>query len=709
MSGAEAPVVLGVIGAILEITKTIIGVYTTAQNLTGLPEAFSLVGRRLPIIQDILKSAEEHLAAETNEAVFRAIKPTVDQCAEDIRSLEEIFAEVKPVDGVWKWERYRKAVKARGKGSRVETLMISIFTDVQLLNSHRGMKMPAENQSRSILDAIEELKAVSPSVPESEFRDSSFITNSGVQQYVASGQGFMSAGSSRQYFAQSIIFENDTHKLEEKDSCLRALFLTNPRDDREYLTTTKAWLYSSSELLWVSGTPGQGKTMIAIYLAEKLEQMAQNSANTLFLQYFCDNKDEKRNTAVAILRSLLFQLLQLQPKLFDHILPSFRVQGESLFTSLSFETLWRIFQSMICDTRLGKVYCILDGLDEYEEVSLEMLLNKLAPLFFSTKSNKSSACHLNLLILSRDYPELIPNSLFSFPRICLESDSESEVKNDILRFIDMKVKELSIFRKYPERLSEHVKRVFQARAQGTFLWIGIVAKAMQKYKASEAETALEYFPQGLDMLYSRILLQIDINQRDIAAQILHWVVMAIRPLTILELSVAIEVSKEDSLLFSREQVMRDRVLNCGYFLAIKGDEINLVHQSAKDYLLRKTPDSDPELELFRIKEKEANLVIARKCFNYLQNGSLVAGPVDLETDHFHLKRFPLLPYATLYWPEHSRTLAHSEDIFDLSLPFYGAESKARKVTSTLLIHLIAFGLILWNYTACRESPAQTHI
>jgi hypothetical protein len=113
--------------------------------------------------------------------------------------------------------------------------------------------------------------------------------------------------------------------------------------------------------------------MLSIFLAKELERTAKDSRDTLFLQYFCDNKDEKRNTGVAIIRGLIFQLLQLQPKLFDHILLSFEIQKESLFTSTSFETLWRIFETMLRDPVLSAIYCVLNGLDECDEASLEML------------------------------------------------------------------------------------------------------------------------------------------------------------------------------------------------------------------------------------------------------------------------------------------------------------------------------------------------
>ncbi|RFU35773.1 hypothetical protein B7463_g564, partial [Scytalidium lignicola] len=363
--------------------------------------------------------------------------------------------------------------------------------------------------------------------------------------------------------------------------------------------------------------------MLTIFLAEELERTAKDSKDILFIQYFCDNKDEKRNSAVAIIRGMIFQLLQLRPKLIDHILPSFKIQNKSLFTASSFETLWRIFETMLRDPVVGIVYCILDGLDGCDEASLVVLLKKFKALF---------STGLNV---------------------------DKEVNDDIHRFIGDKINELSIHRQYPEPLRVHVEKVFQDRAQGTFLWIGIAAQELKKYKATEVEKALDLLPAGLDEL------------------ILLWVVMAIRPLTLSELSVAIDV--KPVIGFSRDEVIRDQVSYCGYFLTIKEDEgeVGLIHQSAKDYLLRKTRDSNDVLESFRIKEYAGNLEIARICFDYLQNGALKNEKVYHE-DTAHLKAFPFLSYAVLHWHEHARSLACSEDIFDLSLPFYQKMSRIRE-------------------------------
>lgn len=263
----------------------------------------------------------------------------------------------------------------------------------------------------------------------------------------------------------------------------------------------ETWLRSRSQLLWLSGGPGKGKTMLSIFLAEEFERIVKNSNDVLFLQYFCDNKDEKRNTAVAILRGLIFQILQLCPKLIRHILPRYKIQRESLFSDSSFQTLWGVFRTTSQDSALGTTYCILDGLDECSDDSVEALLQNLRALF-QPQPNNSSICYLKMILVSRELPDYIPEILSRFPRIRLDPDADSEVNRDIGRFIKARVDELATYRQYPPRLRAHVNGVFLERTKGSFLWVGIVAAELMGCRVTEVEKVLDLFPSGLEELYS---------------------------------------------------------------------------------------------------------------------------------------------------------------------------------------------------------------
>ena len=318
---------------------------------------------------------------------------------------------------------------------------------------------------------------------------------------------------------------------DQAHSCLRALFQalqTDPRLDRNslihrketrvehtciWITSNqdyKSWLHSHPQLLRLSGGPGKGKTMMSIFLAEELERFTDDMPDAVSLEFFCDNKNNKRNTADSVIQGLVFQLLHKRPELSNHILPTFAIQQASLFTDSSFSSLWSIFEKMTCDPMLRTIYCVLDGLDECDEASLEILLKHFKALF-SKNSSDAPSCRLNLIAVSRDLPHIIPELLSTFPRIRLDQDADIEVNQDITRFIDAKLDYLFSVKEYPQSTCVRVRNIFRERAQGTFLWIGIAAKMLEGYNAIEFETALERLPPGLDELYTRILLGIRVH------------------------------------------------------------------------------------------------------------------------------------------------------------------------------------------------------
>ena len=192
-------------------------------------------------------------------------------------------------------------------------------------------------------------------------------------------------------------------------------------------------------------------------------------------------------------------------------------------------------------------------------------------------------------------------------------------------------------------------------------------------------------------MYARILLQADRSRRKFVATVLRWVVMAVRPLKLKELMAAIDLPQTSSTPASDIIFLKDRISQCGYILKIEGNEVHLLHQSAKDYLLRQAPDSNPELEAFHVHQREADLLIARRLFFYLQKGGLEELYKTGILQRGSLKEvlrdqcdtLPLLQYAIYFWPQHAACASREDSMFDLSLLFYQKGCLARSV---FLIH-----------------------
>ena len=208
MSGAEAITVLGVISSIISIID---GTKQTMmlQQVHKAPRSFSRGSARLPIVQDILASAKRHIeVGYIDEDSCYGAKDVVEDCKMKAKKLEELFQKVIPADGASRAERYLSAVKTLGKGNRVEALMRGMLEDVQLLAINHGMTTVTDTQQKEVAEAIKELAALPPSIPEHATEGSGFTAihsgSGSINQ--AQGDQYNNPGSGQIYHAQSMTF-----------------------------------------------------------------------------------------------------------------------------------------------------------------------------------------------------------------------------------------------------------------------------------------------------------------------------------------------------------------------------------------------------------------------------------------------------------------------------------------------------------------------
>jgi hypothetical protein len=191
-----------------------------------------------------------------------------------------------------------------------------------------------------------------------------------------------------------------------------------------------------TNLLWISGGPGKGKTMMSVFLTEELERHTASKEDADLVFFFCGAQDEKHNAGVAVLRGIVQQILDKRPQLIKHALPHFETPERTSQTVSSLETLWIIFSKLVADAELGTMFCTLDGLDECEESTLRVLLPKVVGLLVG-RTLSSTPGAFKLAIVSRDIPELQ-----GCTRLRLDPDNDEKVASDIKLFVSARVQEL---------------------------------------------------------------------------------------------------------------------------------------------------------------------------------------------------------------------------------------------------------------------------
>ncbi|PVH81398.1 hypothetical protein DL98DRAFT_559917 [Cadophora sp. DSE1049] len=457
-----------------------------------------------------------------------------------------------------------------------------------------------------------------------------------------------------------------TNSYTEAASVLEALLLTRPRVDRKSLIALKGrrvdgtcewliqhphyqeWLADTNRpLLWISGGPGKGKTMLAIYITEVLQPVA-DAANNVLLYYFCSNRDKNRNTALTVMRGILHQWIGLHPHLAKEIKNSFEGTETTKYTISNFVSLWRVFLTLLQQRTSPQVVCVLDGLDECEQESLRQLLDAVGSCL--SKSGEKARPRLKLIILSRPQPT---------------------ISHDVERYIFAKVAELASEQNLSDEMVAQVQQTLLAGADGTFLWVGFVANELQGRSWSKIDELLRHVPKGLGGIYQRLLRQI--GDKEALVPILQWVVLAARPLTLEELTVASGIKAAESA--QKEFFQSDQV---------NTKEINMFHRS-----------------------QDTHRTLMQTCLAHIEREYGNPGSVHEMSGHDHF-----VAYASQYWPVHFHHAFHvinapsefSRPFFRVDSPirdewwkvYWGQEKNGGSPPSFKLLHLAAyFGNVPW--------------
>ncbi|APA08683.1 hypothetical protein sscle_04g034530 [Sclerotinia sclerotiorum 1980 UF-70] len=378
----------------------------------------------------------------------------------------------------------------------------------------------------------------------------------------------------------------NTHTLQNR--CLIDLRTTDPQLDKRRIEETKGglldnvynWIFDNSDfqqwhfnrdnrLLWIKGDPGKGKTMLLCGIINEL----QRSDETALAYFFCQGTDARINSAVAVLRGLIYMLLDRQPALLSHLQKRYEKAGEQLFKDANtFIALSDILKDILHDKNLKPTILIIDALDECQK-DLPQLLRLIV-------SGLSISSRVKWLVSSRNWPEIEEQlqQAEQGTRLSLELNAES-VSAAVRWYIREKVKYLARTKKYTTETKDTIERYLLEHANGTFLWVALVCQNLEKARLF-TNSKLQDYPSELDPLYNRMMEQIvdmeDIEAAKICLQILAIVVIAYRPLALDELMSLMEMNNEIPL----EEIIQ----LCGSFLVVRNRNVFFVHQSAKDFL-----------------------------------------------------------------------------------------------------------------------------
>ncbi|KAG7110413.1 Vegetative incompatibility protein HET-E-1 like [Verticillium longisporum] len=569
-----------------------------------LPDAFKQVEKHLPLVKQTLEDARRTIDNSVTEDQRIVVRGVLHDCNSKARELDRIFKGLEKncdnSEGEKSWETIRgwyREILQGAKGHKVEALMNDIMGSLTTLGTLNAFKTPTYQDVEDIKRALDELSKVEPSLDDADFGAAG---SNYAHQTVATGavgqQNNPTGGTNT--FESSMFKQGNSGTMNfGADQFWHDLYVTDPRDDKVRIESTKgdlivdcySWIFSQAEflqwrdspqsrLLWIKGDPGKGKTMLLCGIINELSETSRETEKPAY--FFCQDTDERLNSGTAVLRGLIYLLIEQCPQLIPYVRTRYDKVGKSLFTDVNaWFALSRILTDMLADTLLKGKTIVIDALDECatEQKQLLDLILKL-----------SSSSDAKWLFSSRNSPP-VEQTLAKATQgmtLCLELQ-EAFITGAVRVYIQRQVDDLDLEERFSREMRDTVQEYLVTNANDTFLWVALVCHELIQLGTGKQRMldTLQSFPPGLDELYGRMVRIIkNYRSRDtkLCIHILATLSVAYRPIALDELAVLIEASEgyKDGV-----QTLQEDIRLCGSFLTLRDGVVYFVHQSAKDYLL----------------------------------------------------------------------------------------------------------------------------
>ena len=440
-------------------------------------------------------------------------------------------------------------------------------------------------------------------------------------------------------------------------------------DDPRYLE----WINGSEKaLLWVTGAPGSGKTVLSSFVIDQIES-TKSPRNIGF--FFADDSSTSQRSAVILLRGLLYQILDQNPSLYKHVQVHWKRMAERAFEEPSL--LWRICTACFDDPLLENAVFVLDALDECTAPDCEHLLTWITQYH---GNRPTGTTQVKFFLTSRPEIRIADILDTSAIRIRLEIHNDTDwLSKDIEVFIAVTINKLPAMKEWSSERKDRIRHRLVQNADRTFLWVSLVLEKLTK-EAMLSENAftkmLSGIPDRLEGIYHSILMSIPFTYREAAKEMLSIIALSQNPLEQEQLRECWAIQSRHQSVYDmmddiEPDIRRTVGLLCGQIVRWEKDNkprlINsrrnrdsvercrLVHQSAKDFLF-----SNPKFPTwYHLDPASAIPIITSKCVWFVNLEDFIITPTirpDLLRSKLLecCKEHPFLDYALHHWSHHFR-------------------------------------------------------
>ncbi|TFK21239.1 ankyrin [Coprinopsis marcescibilis] len=402
------------------------------------------------------------------------------------------------------------------------------------------------------------------------------------------------------------------------------------------LPVFQEWESSDGGMLWGTGMPGAGKTVLAAIIVKHLRARAKANKRILVAFAYCRYTDPL--PVRVVLCALIRQILEDYPFTVIFVKPMYDEHRMKKTRPSQFELL-NVLREIVTSGLFDQKFFSVDGLDEATSETQFDILDCLSEL------------PVNFLVTSRPLPllkEVVPEAKF-IDIIVQDSDIE--------RLIVERIRRMKTLGKLLHRdgWMQRVLNTVIEKSSGMFLVASLQIDLLATCATiKDLRSALEELPRGVGAMYAATIERIEKqDQADLAKRALTWLLNAVESIRMVDLQYALAADSETYEFDEELLVDADTLLSvcCGLVtLEPQSGLVRLVHYTATDYLkpYLAQMDSNPHARI-------SSVCVARLHQSGFDTFKFQGWDYGYESDIFTSN--PFLRYAHKNWAIHSHSSA----------------------------------------------------
>ncbi|EUC43918.1 hypothetical protein COCMIDRAFT_6696 [Bipolaris oryzae ATCC 44560] len=394
------------------------------------------------------------------------------------------------------------------------------------------------------------------------------------------------------------------------------------------------WLKTEKQTLFCSGIPGAGKTILTSIVIDDLTTQFSEDPSVGIAYIYCNFQRQSEQSIDDLLISLLKQLAESQPSSLESIKDLYR-RHDTQRTRPSLEEISSTLRSVVAS--YSRVFIVVDALDECQTSNdcrgrfLSTIFDLQASIFATSRINGEiakefeNATSIEIRATDGDVDVYLNARMKLQSSDILDDPIRAMIKEEVIGTIDgmFLLAELRINSLITLPTKGHIKEALRNFAKGM---------------------------EGLKAIYDMAMERIEsqgIESRDLAKQILAWIVYAKRPLSTSELQHAVAVRPNITKLDKDYLPTIDRLRSlCAGLVTIDEESniIRLVHYTTQEYFER----------IGNKWKTDAQFHIASTCLTYLSFDVFKTDPCSSKEElekRFQENEF--LAYTAKHWGKHA--------------------------------------------------------